>query len=197
MSKTDKTPISFRYSAETRTMVALDQSSFHCDRLFRNNHVYSLIVHEERSRESQGHYFAVLKSAWSTLPEVYVQEFASPEALRKWVLIKTGHATFHDTVFETENDAKIMASFMRRRFEYSVFVVRDRVVREWIAMSQSKSAMDKNEFQQSKQDVLEYIAVHMLGTTIEELSSQAPVGEGDPAGDDRPEPPPNAYSEEF
>jgi len=50
-----------------------------------------------------------------------------------------------------------MGSYMQRRDEYAVIVVRGSIVREYTAKSQSVAAMNKQEFQRSKKDVLEYV----------------------------------------
>jgi hypothetical protein len=55
----------------------------------------------------------------------------------------------------------------------SVVVLQANVIKHYTAQSQSIRHMNKDEFQKSKTAVLEYVAVEMLGTTVEALTKNA------------------------
>lgn len=112
--------------------------------------------HEERSTASHNHYFASIKTAWDNLPESD-ERFPTPEALRKWALIRAGYCTENTIVADTEEQAHLIASFMGNS-EGTIIVVRGPVVKKYTAKSQSVKAMNKDEFQRSKVDVLDTIA---------------------------------------
>ena len=105
------------------------------------------------SDKSRGHYFARIKEIWMNLPERY--DFASPEHLRKYLLITTG---FHDRMIftaETPDQAERLAVFSEVLDEFAVTTVSDCVVTVYRARSQKKSEMGAKEFQASKQAVLD------------------------------------------
>jgi hypothetical protein len=112
--------------------------------------------HEERSTASHNHYFACIKEAWDNLPEAD-ERFPTPDSLRHWALIRSGHCTENSIVCDTEEQATTVASFLGNT-EGTIIVVRGTVVKKYTAKSQSAQAMDKDEFQRSKVDVLDTIA---------------------------------------
>lgn len=128
----------------------------YCNDTFGEGEIVTFERHEDRSDASHRHYFATIAEAWRTLPESD-NRFPTPEALRKWALIRSGYHTTSDVVLASEEDARTVAAFMGTS-EGTLIVVRGNVVRRYVAKSQSVKAMNKQEFQKSKTDVLDTIA---------------------------------------
>lgn len=127
-----------------------------CDEQFGEGEIVTFERHEERSTASHNHYFASIKTAWDNLPETD-ERFPTPEALRKWALIRSGHCTENSIVCDTPEQAQLVASFMGNS-EGTIIVVRANIVKKYTAKSQSVKMMNKDEFQRSKVDVLDTIA---------------------------------------
>jgi hypothetical protein len=128
----------------------------YCHDQFGEGDVVSFDRHEDRSINSHNHYFASIKTAWDNLPEGD-ERFPTPEALRKWALIRSGWCTENSVVCTDEAQAHLVAAFMGNS-EGTIIVVRGNVVKKYTARSQSVKAMNKDDFQRSKVDVLDTIA---------------------------------------
>lgn len=128
----------------------------YCDEQFGDGEVVTFERHEEVSQASRGHYHACINEAWHNIPESD-NRFSSPDALRKWALIRAGYCIVNDVVLDTPEQARTVAAFMGNS-EGTIIVVRENVVRRYTAKSQSKKSMGKDEFQRSKQDTLDVIA---------------------------------------
>lgn len=133
-----------------------DRAARYCEEQFGEGEVITLERHEQRSDATHRHYFACLHEAWSNLPEAD-ERFPTPEALRHWALIRSGHCTENSIVCDTAQQAQLVASFMGNS-EGTIIVVRGNVVKKYTAKSQSMKVMNKDEFQRSKVDVLDTIA---------------------------------------
>lgn len=142
------------------------------DKYFVVGETYPLAVQEGRSTATHNHEFAWLHDAWANLPEDLAELYPSAEHLRKRALIEAG---FYDEqiVDAGSNAAAIrVASAFRSREEFSLVVVRGPLVVIRTAKSQSRRAMNKQEFQKSKTAILEIIS-GMVGVTPETLKSEA------------------------
>ncbi len=128
----------------------------YCDEIFGEGEVVTFERHEEQSTASRNHYFACIKTAFDNLPEGD-ERFPTPEALRKWALIRAGYCIENSIACESEEQARTVASFMGNT-EGTIIVVRGTIVKRYTAKSQSVKAMNKEEFQRSKVDVLDTIA---------------------------------------
>ncbi len=131
---------------------------------------YTLVQHEDRSQQSQGHYFSVLKEMWESLPEHLRGETwsESPEHLRKFALIRCGFYDAQEFPCGTAAEAERWAARLKPMDEFSIVDVRGSMVRRFTAKSQSRAAMpQKGEFQRSKNQVIEYIA-SLIGTKPED-----------------------------
>lgn len=138
---------------------------------------YRLIVHETRSDTSHKHEFAWLREAWKNLPEHIADQFPTPAHLRKRALIDSGWYT--ETIIDAGNNAAAlrMASYIRSKDEFAVVIVRGPAVVIREARSQSYRAMNRDDFQKSKDDILNTVA-DMVGVTPAELqraSSPSPA----------------------
>ena len=132
--------------------------------------VVPMIRHEDRSRRSHDHYFASVGEAWKNLPEHLAARFPTDEHLRKFALIQTGHyeTAVHPCQFKTE--ALRLRAVLAAGDDFAVIVVDGKTVMKLTAKSQSLKAMGKTAFQQSKTDVLEYLAA-LIGVEAQQLSS--------------------------
>ena len=142
------------------------------DRQFVVGETYRLDVIEERSVNTHHHYFAAVNEAWKNLPEGRMEEFQTPEHLRKKMLIVAGYRDERSIVCASKAEALRVAAFIKPLDEYAIVIVRDNVVIHLTAKSQSYRAMDKKTFQESKQAVLDHISA-MIGVTAKQLEKNA------------------------
>lgn len=143
---------------------------------YREGEAYALVEYQHRSSKTHNHEFAFLNEAWETLPESLAQEYPNAEVFRKKLLIQTGQ--FHERIIDAGSHAAALrvAAYLRGEdvegFDYiavrGVFVI----VRK--AISQSKRSMDRKQFQESKQKLIDACA-DLLGVTPEALTKQAVV----------------------
>lgn len=164
-------PLSFRYEGEGEWKPASPFMARKADGHYVIGQVYALVEHSERSMKSHAHYFAQIKEYWSTLPESLAHEFPSAEHLRKKALIRAGWADEQATVLDTHEDAIKFAAFAKNMDEFSVVVVSDRIVKRYVARSQNFRAMNKEEFQKSKDDVLKLIDDMLQGARAREADN--------------------------
>jgi hypothetical protein len=163
------------------------------NRQFADGEYYSLIVHEERSRDSHNQYFAAVSEGWNNLPEKLAPRFPTSVHLRKWCLIETGYFHERTIICESQKRATLLARYIRtddnNREEpehlrihvgspydeideetgeiQRVYPV---VVRQ--AKSQKVTSMPKQEFEKSKKAVLDLIE-SFIGVNPGELKKQA------------------------
>lgn len=151
------------YEATEQGMVPLKRF----DNLYRSQfevgQKYRLAEIEDRSMRSHSHFFASIKSGWDNLPEEYAHEFATPEHLRKWLLIRAGWHDRRSIVAASKSEAQRIAAFVRPMDEFAVVQVQESTVTIYTAKSQSMRAMGKEAFQRSKTDCLDLLD-DMLGT---------------------------------
>lgn len=144
------------------------------DRLFTEGCEYSIEIHEPRSGKSHAHYFATVNEAWKNLPEHHGKRHPDSEHLRKWALIHTGWAIERTVACDSAPVAAAVAAAAASLDESAVIIVQGTIVTIATARSQKMhgpGAMSKEEFQKSKQDVLDYVA-GLLGVDVSTLSSQ-------------------------
>ncbi|MBI1234722.1 MAG: hypothetical protein GC208_09500 [Alphaproteobacteria bacterium] len=141
---------------------------------YEDGALYRLAPVVERSMSSHRHYFACINEAWKSLPEKDAGEpwAQSAEHLRHYALIQTGFATCVESDCGSNAAALRVAAMTRAVVEYAVVQVSGSAVRVWRARSQSNRAMPKDEFQASKEAVLNWIA-QRLGVTPETLARQS------------------------
>jgi UDP-N-acetylmuramyl pentapeptide synthase len=142
------------------------------DAAYTVGEIYNLAPVEERSPKSHAHFFAEVAEAWHQLPEHLSEAYPSPEALRKFALIKAGFCDAHPFVCSSRAEALRFASYIKPVDAYAVVTVKEAVVTRYTAQSQSLKAMGKADFQRSKQAVLEIVA-EMIGVSSSDLSREA------------------------
>jgi len=119
----------------------------------------------QRSHRSHGHFFARVNEAWDNFPDKLRARHPSPEHLRKWALIRSGFCDQQTYVFDSDRDAQTFAVAMKKKDEFAVVIVKESVVDEFTAKSQSLQAMGKADFQASKDAVFAVIS-EILGADI-------------------------------
>jgi hypothetical protein len=144
------------------------------DKDFSKGEVLRLVNQQARSTNSHNHYFAAVASAWENLPPLVAERFNSPDALRKYALIKGGYCTSDSITCPSHADALRVAAFVRPTDEFALVTVTKNVVTRYIAKSQSYREMDKKTFAESKDRVLEIIA-ELIGVTSAELKAAQPT----------------------
>jgi len=140
----------------------------YCDREYTVGEVYPMMPVEERSQASHNHYFAAVAEGFANLSEENAKRFPTAEHLRHWVLVQCGYATETNYVLANAREARKLASDFRRKEPYAVMQIKENVLTVWEAESQSKGAMKKDRFEDSKRDVLDMIAA-MARTTPAQL----------------------------
>jgi hypothetical protein len=130
---------------------------------------YRMAPVEDRSRASHNQYFAMINEAWSNLPDGLIDQYPTPEALRKKALIKAGYRDERSIVAASKAEALRVASFIRPMDDTAVVVVHEAVVLVLTAKSQSLRAMGKADFQASKDAVLSVLA-NLIGVAPAELA---------------------------
>lgn len=153
-------------------MIPLPRFKKLCDQLYAVHEEYPLVVVENRSQSSHNHYFAALSEAHANLAEEFAARYPTPEHLRAAALVEEGFCTEVDHVLDTPKDAKAFAIMLRRASPYSIIRISGTVVKEFQAVSQSRAAMKKQEFEDSKAAVLARVAA-MARTTPAQLRKEA------------------------
>jgi hypothetical protein len=168
-------PVRFQWNGEA--MLPEPRFATLCDRQFVVGEFYTLIPHEQRSRASHKHFFAVVAEVWSNLPDRLALRFPTSEHLRKWALIRCGYADKKEIVLASDTDAERVGTFMRTLDTYAVITLSGPVITVYTAQSQAESAMGGKLFQEAKRDVLEFLAnlIEVERKTLEaEASRNAP-----------------------
>lgn len=162
-------PQYFVWDAERSVMVPRNRKF--ADRAYTDTEEYRLEVSEERSTNTHNHEFAWLHDAWQSLPEALSDSYPTPDHLRKRALIDCGY--FHETAIDCGTNAAALrvASHLRAKDDFALVIIRGAFVIERIAKSQSRRAMKKKEFQESKTAIMDLIA-GMIGVTAQELEKQ-------------------------
>lgn len=154
-------PITFRWDGERMAPLHPRRA----DRLYVVGEVYSLAPYEDRSQVSHNHEFAWLHEAWQQLPEDLADLYPTPEHLRKRALIEAGF--YDETAVDAGSNAAALrvAVGFRSLDEFALVIVRGPIVLHRKAKSQSRRAMGKKVFQESKTAIMEIVS-NMIGVPI-------------------------------
>lgn len=130
---------------------------------------YPMVPHEDRSTSSHNHQFAWLHDAWMNLPEDVADLYPTADHLRKRALIEAGY--YNESVIDCGSKAAALRvrDHLRHKDDFALVIVRGPIVVERTAKSQSRRSMNKQEFSDSKQKILEIIA-DMIGVDPTTLS---------------------------
>lgn len=165
-------PLMLRYEGEGRFEPVSGFWAGRGDKDYVVGEVYKMVELHDRSANSHRHYFASIAEAWRNIPDELLDEYPTPEHLRKKALIAKRYADHRDHICATKVEARKLRAFIKPLDDYAVIEVRECVVRVWTAKSQSTKAMGAKDFQQSKQDVLDFID-DLLGVERGAVASNA------------------------
>jgi hypothetical protein len=168
----NKRPFSFRVHWDGKALVPDARTADYCIRNLGEGEVILLERNEERSEASHKHFFAWLHEAWLNLPERLATEYPTSDALRIKALIRTGYSRQRDVVCKTASEATSVAAVCQMIRAYDIIEVSGNVVRIFSAKSMSRRAMNKKEFQDSKDAVMGYVS-GLIGISPEEISRNA------------------------
>lgn len=149
----------------------------YCQYFFGAGEVFKIDPEQERDMNSHRHYFAQLKEVWKNLPERLESKYPTDEIFRKKLLIECGYFHESEIVCDTARDAATVAAFMAPLDPSAVITVRKRVIRKYVAKSQSVAAMGRREFQASKWAVLDAAAalIEVTPKQLEKHTKKADV----------------------
>ena len=142
------------------------------DRYFVVGQDYRMVEENERSQASHNHEFAWLTEAWQQLPDDISDLYPSPEHLRKRALIDAGF--YNEQIIDAGSKAAALrvASGIQSREPFSLIIVRGPLVVIRSAQSQSRRAMGKVRFEESKRAIMEVIS-NLVRVESTELVSNA------------------------
>lgn len=164
-------PIPCRWDGESFTPASRHWART-ADKHFVVGMVYVIAEQPERSSASHRHLFAMLNEAWKNLPETIADQYPSVDHLRKRALIEGGF--YDETITDAGSNAaaiRVAAAF-RTIDDFAMVFVCGAFVMRRTAKSQSLRAMGKEQFQRSKDSILE-IAASLIGTSPDALSKHA------------------------
>ena len=133
------------------------------------------------SIKSRSHYFAAINDIFSSWPETHPRQFTTPDALRKWALIRCGFRQEQQFAAANRAEARRLATFLSADDEYAELSVNENVVVKWRALSQKTHSMGREQFGRSKTEVLAFLAGE-VGVTAESLApprEESPMRESD------------------
>jgi hypothetical protein len=161
-------PLVFEWTGEA--MVPLNPRA--ADRQYVVGERYRLEPREERSTAAHNHEFAWLHDAWLNLPETIADQYPSPEHLRKRALIQAGF--YNEEIIDVGSKAGAIrvAASLRGIDDFALVLVRGPFVIRRAAKSQSRRAMNKQEFTASKAAIMEVIA-GLIGVAPDQLGKAA------------------------
>ena len=124
---------------------------------------YQIEIVEKRSLKSHNFYFARLQELFMNLPESIADEFPSVEHLRKYALIKAGYHKTWAFSLEENGYSSSLKAMVKTLDEYAIILSDGSQYQVYTAKSQSMKEMGKDEFNKSKQAVLEVIEAMIEG----------------------------------
>lgn len=146
-------PLRMRYEGEGEFRALTNRA----DEDYVIGEIYAWVEHHDRSANSHNHFFASIGNSWKTLPEELTEQYPTADHLRKKALVWKGWRDERTIVCASKAEAERVAAFVKPMDDFAVVTRVDAVVRVWTAKSQSMKAMGAKDFQQSKQDVLDFI----------------------------------------
>lgn len=161
-------PLKFRWQDGTMQPLAPDVAR----RTYEDGQIYRLAPWEDRSANTHRHYFSCINEGWNQLPEHMADQFATPDHLRRWLLIRAGFRDERTIVLASKAEAVRVAAFIRPLDPYAVVVPRESTVVVMTAHSQSYKSMGARTFQESKEKTLDLLA-SMIGTDSKTLAQNA------------------------
>ena len=165
-------PFAFKFMWDGEILTPTPQTIAHCKSELGAGEIITLERAEERSEASHSHYFVRLHEIWMNLPDYFGNEYPTEKHLRIKALIRTGYCYERDIVCDTGRDAALLAGFIAEHKAYDIIDVRGNVIKQFTAKSQSRKAMGKKQFEESKDAVLGF-ASNLIGISPEQLKENA------------------------
>lgn len=144
---------------------------------FRDAEEYPLEVREHRSSKAHAFYFASIGDAWANLNDKSKEVLQTANDLRGWALIQTGWCDQTVLPCPDKDTAVKWAIFARKMASAEGYaeIVAAKHDGQWylrirVPRSQSRAAMNKEEFTKSSRDVLDILA-GTIDVTRKELES--------------------------
>ncbi len=163
-------PLKFRWDGAA--MIPLVESV--AARQYALGATYRLAPWEDRAPAAHNHYFAAIHEGWRNLPERFVGRWPTAEHLRRDLLIQVGYRDERSIVCASKAEAVRLAGFIAPMDRYAVIEARNAVVTVYTAKSQSMRAMGKQEFADSKREVLELLS-EIIGVSQDDLEADARI----------------------
>lgn len=161
-------PLTWRWDGESMTPIG-PRSRLEADRQFVVGHTYRLAEADEFSDASRAQFFAAIRDIWASLPESEAERFPDAEHLRKFALIRCGHAIQTQYVAQNRAEAQRFAVYARRENDdYTLVTVDNVVVTTWRA--RSIKGLARKDFAALKDKVFDYLAT-LTGSTKKELEA--------------------------
>lgn len=154
-------PLYFRWDGDG--MIPIGRYVREANERFVVGERYQMEVIEQRSQAFHAFYFARVAELWSNLPERFGDRFKSPDHLRAYALVHTGHCEENVVTVESEEVAQRVGAFALALDDLCIIDIKGTVVSVFKAHSQKKSAMDAQAFRDSAQDVIDFIENEMIG----------------------------------
>lgn len=150
-------PTMFQWDGEAMVPASRYWAS-QCDRQFVVGERYRLAEEHERSQVSHNHEFVFVAEAWNSLPDHLLEQYPSPEHLRKYALIRKGFCTMVQHPCPSKAEAeRLQAALAGHVDKYALVIRREAVVTVYEAESQSFRSMGKKRFQESKTAIMEFV----------------------------------------
>jgi hypothetical protein len=174
--------------SKTFAMVPLERFLPTAKRQFQTEQKYRpgdwIVGEDVRSTAQHKRYFAALREAFDQLPETIARRWPTSEHFRHWLLIEANWKDEKEINCEDETHAKRLATFVRTETPFARITVatNPRTGKKTIvvierAMSQDYSAMDKETFKRSSDDVLDLAATLFRCRAEPLLKTQEPPHE--------------------
>lgn len=142
------------------------------DKRYVVGETYTMDEIHVRSQQTHRHYFATIHAAWESLPDDLRPQYPSAEHLRKLALIHTGYATMVQHPCKSAAEAERLAAAIKPYDSYQLVLTEGSVVTVYHALSQDHRSMNKQQFQDSKEKVLNWIG-DLIGADPTELRAAA------------------------
>jgi hypothetical protein len=156
------------YEGDGMFRAATRAVALRCDKDFVCHERYLMAAEEERSQRSHAQLFAWLSERWQSLPDHLAMQFPTPDRLRYRALVETGWHTERRLISTTAAEARKIAAFMALHADDRTFisVAGAAIVSRTARSMKTRGAerMQKAEFQQAKQNVMDWID-DLLGIT--------------------------------
>lgn len=155
----DTPPLKFRWEGDA-FVPASRYWAGEADKQFVVGQIYRMTECNERSSQSHRHEFAFISEAWNSFPDHLLEQYPSPEHLRKHALIRKGYCTMKQYACPTRAEAERLMATLKENVDTYSLVLLDAerpLVSVLTAESQSYRAMGKKRFQESKSAIMEFI----------------------------------------